>query len=182
MTSLNVTWRPDLKWPGVKIFTQDAQRINEQLCQIWRRCAPPFFCYPRKTDGGHICAPPGRARVKAPILTFDLTLTCHVTSFGKFRGCCMVVSSRALQCRVVRLSAAIHSRVTTWGRLTPPPPPVSRGWRNTPATAGLKGLSHLVQSCFSYQNCMSKDSARSTGHVGHFFPKKILRNLQEINV
>ena len=39
--------------------------MNEQLCQIWRRCAPPFFCYLRKTDGGggHICAPPGRARV-----------------------------------------------------------------------------------------------------------------------
>ena len=29
---------------------------------------------------------------------------------------------------------------------------------------------------------MSKDSARSTGHAGHFFPKKkILRSLQEIN-
>ena len=33
-------------------FTQDAQRMNEQVCQIWRRCAPPFFCYLRKTDGG----------------------------------------------------------------------------------------------------------------------------------
>ena len=32
----------------------------------------------------------------------------------------------------------------------------------------LKGLSHLVQSCLSYRNCVSKDSARSTGHVGHF--------------
>ena len=33
--------------------------MNEQLCQIWRPCAPPFFCYLRKTDrGGHICAPP----------------------------------------------------------------------------------------------------------------------------
>ena len=36
----------------------------------------------------------------------------------------------------------------------------------------LKGLSYLVQSCFSYRSCMSKDSAHSTGHVGHFFPKK----------
>ena len=36
----------------------------------------------------------------------------------------------------------------------------------------LKGLSHLVQSCFSYRSCMSKDSACSTGHVGHFFQKK----------
>ena len=41
-----------------KIVTQDAQMMNEQLCQICRRCAPPFFCYPRKTDGGaHMCPP-----------------------------------------------------------------------------------------------------------------------------
>ena len=26
----------------------------------------------------------------------------------------------------------------TWGRLTPPPPSASRGWRNTPANAGLR--------------------------------------------
>ena len=36
----------------------------------------------------------------------------------------------------------------------------------------LKGLSHLVQSCLLYRSCMSKDSARSTGHVDHFFPIK----------
>ena len=29
VTSLNVTWRPDLIWPGVKMSTQDAQRMNE---------------------------------------------------------------------------------------------------------------------------------------------------------
>ena len=58
MTSLNVTWRPDLIWPGVKILTQDARRMTEQLCQIWRRCAPPFFCYLRKTDGGGTYVPP----------------------------------------------------------------------------------------------------------------------------
>ena len=40
--------------------------MNEQLCQIWRRCAPPFFCYLRKTDGGGTYVPPGRARVKLP--------------------------------------------------------------------------------------------------------------------
>ena len=48
-------------------------------------------------------------------------------------------------------------------------------------TASLKGLSHLVQSCLLYRSCMSKDSARSTGHDDHFFPNKILRSLQEIN-
>ena len=46
-----------------------------------------------------------------------------MTSFGKFRGCFRIVSSRAFKRRIVRLSAAIRSRVMTWGRLTPPPPP-----------------------------------------------------------
>ena len=32
----------------------------------------------------------------------------------------------------------------------------------------LKGLSHLVQSSLLYLGCMSKDSAHSTGSVGHF--------------
>ena len=77
---------------------------------------------------------------KTPILTFDLTLTRHVTTFGKFRGCFRIVSSRAFERRVTRFSAVIRSRVMTWGRLTPPPPtpPASHGWRNTPATAGLR--------------------------------------------
>ena len=35
----------------------------------------------------------------------------------------------------------------------------------------LKGLSHLVQSCLLHRSCIAKDSACSTGHVGHFFPK-----------
>ena len=44
-------------------FTQHPERRNEQVCQIWRRCAPPFFCYLRKTEGGTYVPPPGRARV-----------------------------------------------------------------------------------------------------------------------
>ena len=45
----------------------------------------------------------------------------------------------------------------------------------------LKGLSHLVQSCLLYRSCMSKDSSRSTGHVDHFFPNKVMRSLEEID-
>ena len=45
-------------------------------------------------------------------------LTWYVTLFGKFRGCFRIVSSRAFERRVARLSAAIRSRVMTWGRLT----------------------------------------------------------------
>ena len=43
----------------------------------------------------------------------------------------------------------------------------------TDTITDFKGLSHLVQSCLLYRSCMSKDSARSTDHVGHFFPKNI---------
>ena len=59
-----------------------------------------------------------------------------VTSFGKFRGCFRIVSLRVFERRIGRLSAAIRSWVMTWGRLTPPS--ASRGWRNTPANAGLR--------------------------------------------
>ena len=58
--------------------------------------------------------------LKAPISTFDLTFTRHVASFRKFMGCFRIVSSRDLERRVVRLSAAICLRVMTWGHLTPP--------------------------------------------------------------
>ena len=44
----------------------------------------------------------------------------------KFRECFRIVSSRAFERRIVRLSAAIRSQVMTWGRLTPPPPSKSR--------------------------------------------------------
>ena len=80
------------------------------------------FCL--KTDNFEVST---ARNLKAPILTFDLTLTWHVTSFGKFRGCFRIVSSRAFE-RLSRshLSAAIRSWVMTWGRLTPPPPSKSR--------------------------------------------------------
>ena len=38
-----------------------------------------------------------------------------------FRGCFRIVSSRAFERRIGRLSAAVRSRVMTWGRLTPLP-------------------------------------------------------------
>jgi len=38
-------------WPDVIL-------IKEQLLKIWRRCAPPFSRYRRKTAGGRLIAPP----------------------------------------------------------------------------------------------------------------------------
>ena len=65
--SLNVTWRRDLWGHRVIVFWKCAKLLAEQLWQIWRRYAPPFFRYLRKTwgggGGGRITAP-GRARVK----------------------------------------------------------------------------------------------------------------------
>ena len=48
----DLTWWPDLRWPGVGFCTPCAKKMPDKVCQVWRRCAPPFFCYPRKTWGG----------------------------------------------------------------------------------------------------------------------------------
>ena len=61
--SLNVTWRHDLLCHRVIVFWECVKLLVEQLWQIWRRYAPPFFRYLRKTSWGRITAPPGRARV-----------------------------------------------------------------------------------------------------------------------
>ena len=60
----DLTWWPDLWWPGVEIFTQGVKFNCEQVLKKWRRCAPPFFRYLRKTGGeGIFCPPPSSARV-----------------------------------------------------------------------------------------------------------------------
>ena len=57
----DLTWWPDLWWPGTEIFTQGVKFNCEQVLKKWRRCAPPFFRYPRKTGGvGIFCPPPVR--------------------------------------------------------------------------------------------------------------------------
>ena len=62
----DLTWWPDLWWPGAEIFTQGVKFNCEQVLKKWRRCAPSFFRYPRKTGGvGIFCPPPpSSARVK----------------------------------------------------------------------------------------------------------------------
>ena len=58
---------------------------------------------------------------KHPILTFDLTLTWHVTSILNFRIWFGSVSSRSFECRLVRLSTSIRFWDSTGGRIRPPP-------------------------------------------------------------
>ena len=59
----DLTWWPDLWWPGVEIFTQGVKFNCEQVLKKWRRCAPPFFRYSRKTGGEGIFCPPPPVRV-----------------------------------------------------------------------------------------------------------------------
>ena len=110
----SVTW----SWPWTELNIKHL--LNQCLALYFRSTRGKFW---PKTDNFEVST---ARNLKAPILTFDLTLTWHVTSFGKFRGCFMIVTSRAFKRRIVRLSAAIRSRVMTWGRLTPPPPSKSR--------------------------------------------------------
>ena len=58
--SLDVTWWPDLEWPGSEIFTKCAEKMYEQLCQKRRRSTPPFSSYLRKTWRGCSNTPPAR--------------------------------------------------------------------------------------------------------------------------
>ena len=80
---------------------------------------------------------------KHPILTFDLTLTWHVTSILNFRKWFGSVSLRSFECRLVRLSASIRFRDSTGGRIRPPPPGCG-GYRNSPGGGGLKDSSELL--------------------------------------
>ena len=104
-----VTW----SWPWTELNIKHL--LNQCLALYFRSTRSKFW---PKTDNFEVST---ARNLKAPILTFDLTLTWHVTSFGKFRGCFRIVSSRAFERRIGRLSAAIRSRVMTWGRLTPLP-------------------------------------------------------------
>ena len=75
---------------------------------------------------------------KHPILTFDLTLTWHVTSILNFRKLFGSVSSRSFECRLVRLSTSIRFRDSRGGRIRPPPPPPGcGGYRNSPGGGGI---------------------------------------------
>ena len=46
--SVNLTWWPDLKWPGVKYFTHSPKLMCNKLYQAARRYTPRFFSYTQK--------------------------------------------------------------------------------------------------------------------------------------
>ena len=132
----SVTW----SWPWTEHNIKHL--LNKCLALYFRSTRGKFW---PKTDSFEVST---ARNLKAPILTFDLTLTWHVTSFGKFRGCFRIVSSRAFERRIVRLSAAIRSRVMTWGRLTPPPPPPSKSRvAKYPSKCRVNGLCPPMTKC-----------------------------------
>ena len=88
---------------------------------------------------------------KHPILTFDLTLTWHVTSILNFRKWFGSVSSRSFECRLVRLSTSIRFRDSRGGGVgSDPPPPGCGGYRNSPGGGGLKVVCLLTLAIWSY--------------------------------
>ena len=60
VVSLDLTWWPDLRWPGVNICTKCAYLMSKQLCQIWRR----YVTLSAKNMRGGSIWPPTRAKVK----------------------------------------------------------------------------------------------------------------------
>ena len=76
---------------------------------------------------------------KHPILTFDLTLTWHVTSILNFRKWFGSVSSRSFEFRLVRLSTSIRFRDRRGVGFYPPPPQAVVGTETAQAVAGIPG-------------------------------------------
>ena len=70
--SLDVTWWPDLAWPGSEIFTTCAEKMYDKVCQKRRRAAPPFLSYSQKTSWGGVQTPPpaGRGLIYFGVCTF----------------------------------------------------------------------------------------------------------------
>ena len=58
VVSLDLTWWPHLRGQEVKNFRQHVQWIAQKVLKIWRRSAPPFLSYRKKTVGGGSELPP----------------------------------------------------------------------------------------------------------------------------
>ena len=130
-TSVFYVWRPFVTWSWNWTELNIKHLLNQCLALYFRSIRSKFW---PKTDNFEVST---ARNLKVPILTFGLTLTWHVTSFGKFRG--GLESSHRELSKPRRSSLCGHSFASydVGAFNAPPPPPASRGWRNTPATAGL---------------------------------------------
>ena len=75
--SLDLTWWPDLTWHWVEIFTKVAEDMGVRWVKTWRRCAPPYFRYPRKTWGGRSNTLPPAGRGLRWVFPFMATVICY---------------------------------------------------------------------------------------------------------
>ena len=82
--ALDVTWWPDLAWPGSEVFTTCAEKMYDKVCQKRRRVATPFLSYSQKPSWGVFNPPPaGRGLNKRTLHIDDLYRTiaqtgCHM--------------------------------------------------------------------------------------------------------
>ena len=72
VTSLNVTWRPDLIWPGVNILHKMRKGWINSYAKLGGASRRRFSAICEKMMGAHMCPPPpGRARVKEKLRIKD---------------------------------------------------------------------------------------------------------------
>ena len=75
MRALDVTWWPDLVWPGSEIFTTYAEKMYDKVCQKRRRYV--FKLFTKKPHGVVFKHPPSGARVNIDLWP-GLDLTCDL--------------------------------------------------------------------------------------------------------
>ena len=93
--NFDLTWWPDLWWPGAEIFTQCSKFNCEQVLKKWWRCAPPFFRYPRKPEVlAFFAPPPSSPRVKPPIHK-RCSPTGRFIIVGRCHNCTVVMELRS---------------------------------------------------------------------------------------
>ena len=93
---------------------------------------------------------------KHPILTFDLTLTWHVTSILSFRKWFGSVSSRSFECLLVRLSTSIRFWDSRGGGSDPTPPPRLWWVQKQPRRWRVKFISMSAVANVHYLTCQEK--------------------------
>ena len=75
--SLDVTWWPDLEWPGSEIFTKCAEKMYEQVYQ--KRSAAVFWIFAKKLRGGGVRTPPPPTTARVNLI-YSVDPWCYKTT------------------------------------------------------------------------------------------------------
>ena len=148
----DLTWWPDLWWPGAEIFTQGVKFNCEQVLKKWRRCAPPFFRYSRKPEGWAFFAPPPPVRMLIWMLLYiirkqiDLRISSTINNYRIYiktqeKGKNVLINSVDLISHrdVTSRISAVYVRSTRWRKFS------KGGGRTDPKLAGYvhPGMCHV---------------------------------------